>query len=389
MENAKITPRQLFFLLVLFEFGTALSVGLGVNAKKDAWIAVLLGMIAGLLLILVYGGLYRIFPTLVLTASLRKTFGKIIGWPIGLIYLVYFLYGAARDLRDAGELLVTSTFDVTPMVVIITVMIVTISYVLAKGVEVLGRTAEIYLLVLFVLGLIGNLLVMFSGIINLHNLRPIMENGFQPVWETTFPLMVVFPFGEVICFTMLLPYLNKPQAYFKTGLYAILLSGLILTYTTALNIAVLGANIASRATFPLFTTISRVDIADFIQRLDAIVILTLIIGDFFKIAIFYYAGMMAAVDLFKFKGYRRLVVPFGFLILFLSMMIASSFQEHILEGWKVNPMYLSFPLQVVVPVLLLLIAWLRFRLFKKKGQNQRNQQDQQQQHDQDDLRSGG
>jgi len=53
MEKAKIKASQMFILVVLFEMGSAILVGLGVSAKQDAWISMLLGLAGGLLFFLV------------------------------------------------------------------------------------------------------------------------------------------------------------------------------------------------------------------------------------------------------------------------------------------------------------------------------------------------
>ncbi|MGM7724330.1 GerAB/ArcD/ProY family transporter [Metabacillus sp. Hm71] len=47
MEKAKISVIQLFAMMFMFEMGTALVISYGVGAKKDAWLAILLGMCGG------------------------------------------------------------------------------------------------------------------------------------------------------------------------------------------------------------------------------------------------------------------------------------------------------------------------------------------------------
>ncbi|MDR7246351.1 GerAB/ArcD/ProY family transporter, partial [Priestia megaterium] len=54
MEKAKISSSQLFILMVLFELGSALLVPLAIDAKQDAWLAILLGMVFSFVLLLVY-----------------------------------------------------------------------------------------------------------------------------------------------------------------------------------------------------------------------------------------------------------------------------------------------------------------------------------------------
>ena len=102
----KISPFQLFCLMYLFELGSAIVVGLGLQAKQDAWLAILLGMVGGLCLFQIYHYLYLQFPNQQLTSYITTILGKFIGLPISIIYCLYFLYIAARVLRDFGDLLI-------------------------------------------------------------------------------------------------------------------------------------------------------------------------------------------------------------------------------------------------------------------------------------------
>jgi spore germination protein KB len=202
MEKAKISVIQLFAMMFLFELGSALVVSLGSNAKKDAWLAILLGVCGGIVLFFIYYYLLRQYPNLPFTGYARKIFGKYLGWMIGLLYVIYFLYSAARGLRDFGDLLLSSTMTETPLLALNILMVLGICYVLYLGIEVLGRTAEVFIVVLIFMGFIGNLLVFLSGTVDIHNLRPFLENGWKPILTTAFPLITYFPFSEMFIFTM-------------------------------------------------------------------------------------------------------------------------------------------------------------------------------------------
>jgi spore germination protein KB len=54
LVKRKIHPIQLFTLMVLFELGSAVVVGLGLEAKQDAWLAILFGMMGGIVLFSLY-----------------------------------------------------------------------------------------------------------------------------------------------------------------------------------------------------------------------------------------------------------------------------------------------------------------------------------------------
>ncbi|WP_332696193.1 GerAB/ArcD/ProY family transporter [Halalkalibacter lacteus] len=363
MEKVKISSYQFFSLMMLFQLGTAVVVGFGVNAKKDAWLAIFLGMIIGLVLYYIYYYLFMLYLK-PLTSYVQDILGKYLGLLIGILYITYFLYGAARDLRDVGGLLVTSVYNQTPMIVIMMLMVLAIAYVLYKGMLILGRLSEIYFIVMILLGMFGNAFVLLSGIVDVTKLLPVLGEGWKPVLKTVFPLTSVFPWGEVICFSFILPYLQYKEKALKLGASSIVLSSFILMYTTSLNVTVLGAGLVETSTFPLFITVSLVNIYEFIQRIDAIVVLTLFIGAFFKTAIFYYAAIIGAADLFR-VDYKKLVLPFGIIVLFLAVIIAKDYSEHIEEG-QASLLTIHGLFAVYIPVALLLIVFLK-KLFKKEN----------------------
>lgn len=360
MEKAKINASELFVLVVLFEMGSAVLVGLGADAKQDAWVAILLGMVVGLCLFCVYYQLYKYYPDLPLTSYLQKIIGKWFGKVIGLLYVIYFMYVAARVLRDFGELLTTTIYSSTPLFVINTLMILTIIYAIHKGFEVIARVGQIFFGIVYIMALSGMLLVVFSGLIHLENLKPILENGWQPVIKTALRTTTTFPFGEMIVFTMMLPFINDQKKVRRVCLGGMILSGINITITAVVDIATLGVDLFTRSTFPLLSTISKIQLG-FIERLDVFFMLYLVIGGFFKIVIFYYAAVAGAADIFNFKNQRKLGFPIGFIILCSSVTIASSYAEHIEEGLKFVPVYLHWPFQIVIPCMLLIIAFFRNR----------------------------
>ncbi|MCM2532406.1 spore germination protein [Neobacillus pocheonensis] len=363
MEKESISPGQLFALIFLFEMGTALVVPIGLKTSKDVWLSIFAALFGGILLFLLYDYLQRQYPKLPLSGYARKILGPYIGWLLSFIYIPFFIYGASRDLRDAGELLKRGIYDETPLIVILSLMIIVVIYALYKGIEVLARTAEISLFFMFVLGVVGNLLILFSGIIKVDNLLPFLEEGWRPILKNAYPNIFMFPFGEMICFTAIFPFLNKSQSRRKTGVGALLLSGIVLSFIHTIKISVLGTGVYGRSPLPLFDTVKRIQIGDFIERLDSIAILILILGDFYKIAIFCFAAVMVAADLFKVQT-KQLVYPFGILVLFTSIMIAGNFPEHVQEGNLV--LKSLFPLfSVGFPVLLGVVHMIRkkFDLF--------------------------
>ncbi|MEW9051462.1 MAG: GerAB/ArcD/ProY family transporter [Neobacillus sp.] len=364
----KVKASQLFVLVVLFEMGSAILVGLGNSVKQDAWIAILLGMAGGVLLFLVYHRLFQFYPDLPLTSYTQKIMGKWIGRFISYMYIIYFMYGASRVLRDFGELLTTTIYSQTPLFILNTLMIITLIYGIQKGFEVLARTGELFFAVVYMLAIVGILLITFSGLVHPENLLPILENGWMPVLKLTLGQTINFPFGEMIVFTMFLPLLNEPKRAKTICIFGIVLSGINIAITSAINVTTLGGEIFARSPYPLLSTISKIQLADFIERLDIFFMLYLVIGGFFKIALYYYAAVAGIADIFKIEDHRRIGTPVGLLILFASVTIAANYTEHINEGLKVVTVYLHWPFQIIIPCCLLVVAFIRNRKVKTARQ---------------------
>ncbi|MBE5102064.1 GerAB/ArcD/ProY family transporter [Priestia aryabhattai] len=365
MKKEKISVIQLFALMFIFDMGSSVVVSYGINAGKAAWLAILLGMCGGIILFFIYYFLYRQYPTIRFTGYARKIFGKYVGWIIGLLYCLYFLYIAARNVRDLGDLLVSSTLTETPLFAVITSLVLVICYVIYLGTEALGRTAEVFIVILLLLGITGNFFVFVSGEVHIHNLRPFLENGWGPILNTVFPTLIAYPFGQMLVFTMLLPALNRPTLTKKVWLSALICSGLTLAWTSSLNIAVLSIDTAERSTFPTLTTVGKVNLFDFIERLDAIVVFILLITIFFKASILLHCTILGITDLFKLENGKRVVFLLGGILIFLSMVMASNYSEQREEGGYVLDYYLNFPLLIVIPLCMLIISIIRNHIKKK------------------------
>ncbi|OKP76014.1 spore gernimation protein GerB [Paenibacillus helianthi] len=360
MRKEVIGPSQLFAMIVLFELGTALVVPIGLKSGHAVWLSILMALPGGVLLYLIYYDLYRQFPELIMSGYTQKILGKAIGWPLSLLYIPVLMFNGSRNLREAGDLLISSTYDRTPILVINAIMVIAVMYILNKGIEVFARTAEIYFWIIMIMGLVCNFIVIAAGLVDVKHLFPLQADDWWDALSSAYPSIWIFPFGELVCMTTVLPHFNKPRKAKRAGVMAVILSGLLLTFTHAIEISVLGENIYSRAAFPIYTTITLVNVANFIQRLDALVILTLIIGVFFKMSIYCYAATVITADLFKVQDYRKLVVPVGVIVLFSSFMSAENYTSHLNEG-RAFLKYILPLLCAVIPILLFLVHHVRKR----------------------------
>ncbi|MFE4706209.1 GerAB/ArcD/ProY family transporter [Peribacillus simplex] len=362
MPKLRIDGFQLFCMMVIFMFGSNLLLDIGKGAKQDVWIVNLLSTLFGCLLYFVYISLFKKYPDLPMTGYVRKIWGKYFGGLFSFCYIIYFVYLASRVLRDFEELLISSTYKRTSIITLGICMILVLIYGVHLGVEAFARVTCICFAIIIVGLLIMNIMFVLGGYTKLENLQPVLGNGWGKVWKELIPTGISVPFGELITFTMILPYLNKKSSAVKVGLLAIITGGVSLTLNSIILLSVLGPDAVLRSNFPALTAVSYINIADFIERLDSFILVLMIILGFIKISIFFFCAIIGAADLFQMKPSPVFIYLVGGVIFFSSLMIAPSYQAHIDEGLTVVPYLLHLPLLIGIPILLLVTAYIKQKM---------------------------
>lgn len=363
MENARIDRVQFFILLILFEMGTSLVTTFSISAGKDAWLAILFGSLLGCLFFLMYYQLYQWFPEDSFTGYVKKILGKKLGTAVGYIYAIAALYISSRVLRVFGEVLLSSTYPETPLVIVHALMILVVIYAVNKGIETIARTAELTIVIVFILAIFGFVLIVLSGVMDIDRILPILENGFVPVLKTVVTETMNVPFGEVMIFTIIFPYLNNNRRMRIIGVGAMLLSGIMIAGTMLINILTLGFHVVEDSGFPLLATLQMISVADFLERLDVLFLIVLFIDVFSKLVLFFYFGLIGLTELFGLESHKQISYPIGMIVLFCSLTIATNYSEYAYQSINISARYFSFPLQVIIPLILLTIAF-----FKKRKQ---------------------
>jgi spore germination protein KB len=359
-QKENISLWQLFVLIITYETGSAVIVTIGNEAKQDAWLAILLASVIGVVLVRMYCFLLSQVPNKNLFEITETVLGRIAAIGLSFAYILFFFYSASRDLRDFDELMATAILPDTPIEVISVTLILVIAYILYLGLEVLGRTSEIFIPYIMGFILILTFLLLFSGEIRLTNLQPILAEGVHPIIKAVFPGLLGFPFGELIVFTVVMVYTNKFKYVGKVSMIAVGMSGLLLSVATILQISTLGVDARSRSNFPLLGAARHISIANFIERVDALVVFIMMLGVLIKISLFFYGGLKGLEYIFRIP-YRYFVFPMAMLIALFSILIAENFAEHIQEGLKFVPLFIHMPFEIGIPIFLLLIVLWKHR----------------------------
>lgn len=362
----KISPYELFGVVFLVPFGSALLFYLTPEAKQYGWIVILIYILPALMLQHLYLTLYKHYPEDSIVTYLPKIFGKVIGTILSIIYVLYFLYIAARVLRDFSSLINISTMTQTPILLITIFLTITVTYGVSRGFENICRVISTFFpgMMIF-LAVVMLLFYRTPNVVHYQNIFPILgEDIFKSVlrgWR-----LITFPYGETIVFSMIYSNINESRKIRKSIFAAVIAEGIILALITILYIVGLGINFSQRDIFPLLNTLRMIRISGFLDRLDVLIIIVLVIGGFTKISFFMYAAIAGTAELLNIKSKNSLAWPFGIVTMVASMLIAKNFMQHLKIGFEFTPKYIHLPLQIGVPILALIVHYMRNGFNKKK-----------------------
>lgn len=355
----KMTNYQLFAITFIFQIGTTIIFGFGGQAGKDAWIGVLLSGLLGVLVVLVYLALMRMNPGLTLIQWFPAQFGRWIGMPIAFLYPLLFIYQVGRVIADIRDMVSTTLLFNTPLIVISGVFAFIIAYCVYGGIERVSRLGEMFLPIVLLLYSIEVILLLGSNVMHFHNLLPILEKGWGPVWKTVYPAGITQSFGETIILAMFWTEAKEPNKVMKITILAALLSGIMVTLFDLMAILVFG-DMFSGFLYPLYTLLSLISIGEFIENLQMFGVLYLLMTALLKSVVIMFAAVRGIQQLTNRKSYRGLVIPSCTLALILGMTMSKNIAEHIYRHhFEILVPYVWVPMYLILPMILLLVTWLR------------------------------
>lgn len=345
---------QLAAAVFLFQLGSSPLFLLAGEARRDAWLSVLVGMLSGLLLlILVTLPIHRREPGKSLVEMLPAYLGKWLGGAVAAAYVLYFSYKSVRNVREFGDWMILYLLPETPLYFITLVLMLISAFAVYHGVEVFFRLAELLWpwIVLMYAILFG--IIIFSNLFHPENLQPVMEHGLKPVLEAALPEVVSFPFGEMVLFLMFWKHSDRAPGTSRATLFSFASAGLFLVFANMTLLCVLGA-MAGTSVIPLLEVTS---LLKFAERLDPLVLLMLFIGVYMKQTA-YYLGASLALSQLTGMNRKLAILPVGALIYFGSLAFRSYMQQ-VRFGFKYNVNY-HFPIfQIAIPLVLLTVMLIR------------------------------
>lgn len=299
-----------------------------VSLANNAWMAVPLSLLPGLLIFFMYMYIIRRSQT-PFPAMLEEHFGSVVGRLLQGFYFLAELFIAAFGIRLFVEFAETNVLPGTPISVHVVLLLLVCFSALKAGIQTFIRTFELIALVglFFTFGI---LLLGFTQPVNLENLLPISRVNFRELAIATASTSVIVSRGFIILI------IGKMAADWQ-GLRRAMLGTLftyviLLTLTILLPILLFSAHSAQLMTFPTFTIVRVIDIAEFIQNIDIVFIGVWVLGMFATTTGTWFISLLSLQQALRLESYRSLAAPTALILGALSISMADNILEvHILS----------------------------------------------------------
>lgn len=365
MKVWKISPRQFFVLTVVFTLGSAIlyTPGLLVSkAKQDGWIAGFIGLGIGLLLVVLYSKIAEKVKDEDFFHFNQKVFGFYVGNAINYLLISYLIIICMLILRSMGDFVATQIMPETPIQYIYMLFMSVVVMGARYGLETVSRAAEIFLP--WIILLLFTTIVLLLPQVDTQNLEPVLENGLSPLLEGAFAFLG-FPFLELIALVIIYPHVSNNKKARASFLLGVLYAGLALILITALSIVVLGVDFTTRHSFPTYILAKKINIADFIQRIEIFVAIIWFLTIYFKLTLLFTISTMGISQVLKLKEHKVITFPLAIIIIIFANVIGPNIillNEFSATIW---PFY-ALTIGLIYPLLLLMVY--KFKQRKKKSE---------------------
>ncbi|SHJ96187.1 GerAB/ArcD/ProY family transporter [Paramaledivibacter caminithermalis] len=352
MRRELISDKQGIAIVALFLSGSTSVFVTGLEAEKDVWLAIILAMVMVLPMITIFARLHHIYPDENIFDIMEKCLGKYIGKIVMIVFTWYSFFWAADVLNNYGFFMKEVSLVETPTIVTIIMLAMLCIFCLKKGIEVLGRWSEFFIIISIISILIS--IVLISPKMNMNNIKPVMVKGIKPVLKGSISVFMQ-PFVQISAFTMVFSSFKTKKSSYRVYFIGLFIGGLLTLLIAVTNILVIGPKEALRTYYPSYVAVSRMNIGDFLQRLEVIIAMVFVLGGFVKISILILSTIKGLVKLLGLKDYRFIITPIILLIINLSY-----FQyDNVMHYFRFNSYIWScyfFPFQIVLPVIIWIAA---------------------------------
>lgn len=267
-----------------FIFLLANSSLLGINtfltyqtAKIEAYLACLIGSVIGFVFFAIFLYLRKHSKEKNIILVTQSLFGKIMGTIINVLINSIVLLFVSISLYQITSFIITQYLSETPSIYISGLIMITVVYVVRKGIVVMSKSNQIFAFVRFILFSIAALSLLQYGESN--NLLPFLEEGIKNpiIGGLVYAVYMISPI-------FLLTIVDKDKMQEEKGFEKKLIIGYLISNITTfcvflITILTFGIDMISIVRYPEYIILKKVKLFASIERIENILALLFVLDN--------------------------------------------------------------------------------------------------------------
>lgn len=313
----EITSLQASFIVSKSMIGTGILFLPQVMAKEvgtpDGWISVLIGGFLALLAGYVIIKLNQRFPKQTFFEFSQTVFGKVIGAVHIVLLSAYFTISAGYLTRVMGEVIRMYLLDKTPIAFIIIVFMLVGIYLAIGGINPIARLIELFFPVILII--LVTLIAFSFKEFELDNIRPVLAEGFMPVWKGI--PSSAFSYSGFEIMLVLSAFMKEPRDAVKSMLRGIGLLIPLYTLTVLVTIGTLTVDEVKTLTWPTMSVAKDIELpGGFFERFESLFSVLWVISMYATFVPYYYVASLGLGHLFRtnYRTFIYLLFPVVYLV---------------------------------------------------------------------------
>ncbi len=358
VHEKSLSQGQLFFLIIQAQIGVGiLSLPFAVHstAKGDGWISTLLAGFVIQLWMFITLKLAKFYPEKNLYQLLLHLFGRFIGSIFIILYTLYFIAIAGLVTALQTGLINKWILALTPFWVIYILIMIVAVYLATDNILMIARFFSLStgVIVFFVL-----LVATVYGEANLSYILPVGHGGWKNIFFAIKDVLIALTGFELIL--IIYPMLKRTKGTLKTLTYANITTVGIYTFLVFTSLIIFSPEEMTLVPEPVLYMLKAITF-EVVERLDLIFLSIWVIPMTNSFIIYLYQASKGLKELFH-KESHAPFVPIICVPIFISGFFLQD--KFLMEDIGKVFQYIVFSFAFILPLFLLVIAWMKKKLEK-------------------------
>jgi len=289
--------------------------------------------------------LYKNIGSLDLIDISASVGGRIFKVVVGLLITVFLTLVVSINLGAFAQTFKIISLDKSPLEYVGVLFLIGMLAAAYYGIEVVARINAFLVPIVIV----GFILITLGAIpeFETNNLFPILGDGYASIAKGSILKLSVF--SSIIILFFMVPFFKK-QYLKKVGYSSIIISGLLLLWSTLSFILVFPYEIAIDKKVPIFQLARRIEIGNYLQRIESVFVLISAISAFLFLGVIFTFIIYIFSKTLDLKRSKPMILPMAVIVFSLAL-ISKRLNIELIGSNALNLIWLTgmaLPLVIII-----------------------------------------